>query len=324
MESEFVWSKKNAGRTSQFPGVYTARPQLCDSLVKRILRSFFENPAAPCAWMSTTNREALRALEDFITDPSPLNQQTVTFTVGTEDRCEHVMFLRGLFAHDVLGFILNRRPQENYGVPPASRGTLLAVPYDAADVPSMRSHFAQPDVCIGLTFLAYFHRGLTFDQFHQAVKVLVEMPAALRTREARLWQPLIPHEVSFPADGDVDLNNVAMVTELYPILHDTIPVIGFWVRFCVLEQECKHFPSMLMGSAWDIANVPRAVGFSGTSDAQCLLPESIRFEDHPSDAISGATGQMIRLVTKHTIGTVETIAASVNTAGRSDGCAPCP
>ncbi|CUG26494.1 Hypothetical protein, putative, partial [Bodo saltans] len=315
MESEFVWSKKNAGRSSQFPGAYTMQPQLSEVLVKRILQTFFENPAAPCAWVSTADRGAL---ENFVTDQCPLDQNIVASTVGAGDHCEHVMFLRGLFAHDVLGFILNRRPQENYGVPPASRGTLLAVPYDAADTPSQRSDFAQPDVCIGLTFLAYFHRGITFPQFHQALTVLVQQPPALRTREARLWQPLIPEEISFPADGDVDLNNVAMVNGLYDVLHDTIPVIGFWVRFCVLEQECKHFPSMLMGSAWDIANVPRAVGFSGTSDAQCLLPESIRFEDHPSDTISGATGHMIRLVTKHTIGTVETIAASVNTVGRSE------
>lgn len=57
---------------------------------------------------------------------------------------------------------------------PAARKR-LAVPYRAADTPSERSEWAQPEVALLLTHLAYYHDGLSLEQFSQALAVLMSM-----------------------------------------------------------------------------------------------------------------------------------------------------
>lgn len=50
-----------------------------------------------------------------------------------------------------------------YGVPDEERKKekRVAVPYEAADVPSKKNEYSQPDVSILLSFLAYYNEGLT-------------------------------------------------------------------------------------------------------------------------------------------------------------------
>ena len=49
----------------------------------------------------------------------------------------------------------------------------LAVPFRAADTPSERSEFKQPDVALMLTHLAYYRDGLSLQELQQALKVLM-------------------------------------------------------------------------------------------------------------------------------------------------------
>ncbi len=49
----------------------------------------------------------------------------------------------------------------------------MAVPYRAAHTPSERSEFAQPDVSLLLTHLAYYYDGLRLPEFTAAVGVLL-------------------------------------------------------------------------------------------------------------------------------------------------------
>ena len=51
----------------------------------------------------------------------------------------------------------------------------LAVPFRAADTPSERSEYAQPDVALLLTYLSYFYDGLTKEQLRSALEQLVDM-----------------------------------------------------------------------------------------------------------------------------------------------------
>ena len=51
--------------------------------------------------------------------------------------------------------------------------TRMAVPYRAAHTPSERSEFAQPDVSLLLTHLAYRYDGLTLPEFTAAVERLL-------------------------------------------------------------------------------------------------------------------------------------------------------
>ncbi len=48
----------------------------------------------------------------------------------------------------------------------------LAVPYEAADIPSKKNDYAHPDVAILLSFLAYYNYGLTDDEVLECMNKL--------------------------------------------------------------------------------------------------------------------------------------------------------
>ena len=53
----------------------------------------------------------------------------------------------------------------DFGAPGEKHHKKVAVPYEAADVPSIRSEYAHPDLAIFVSYIAYFEKGLTKDQF---------------------------------------------------------------------------------------------------------------------------------------------------------------
>eukprot|EP00967_Tisochrysis_lutea_P089067 scaffold126661_cov28-Tisochrysis_lutea.AAC.3 len=76
---------------------------------------------------------------------------------------------------------------------PRSRAK-LAIPFISKDVPSNASEFAQPDVVIGLTLLAYRYEGMRYEDFVEALDKVMkdfaleggepdERPSALRHRK---------------------------------------------------------------------------------------------------------------------------------------------
>ena len=74
-----------------------------------------------------------------------------------------IYVLRGYFAFGVLEHCLVLRNNVNYGIPSIERKKKkrLAIPYEAADIPSKRNDFAHPEVAILLTYLSYYNFGLT-------------------------------------------------------------------------------------------------------------------------------------------------------------------
>lgn len=51
----------------------------------------------------------------------------------------------------------------------------MSVPYEAADIPSKRNEFAQPDVSIILTFISYYTKGIDLDSFYECLDELKRM-----------------------------------------------------------------------------------------------------------------------------------------------------
>ena len=51
----------------------------------------------------------------------------------------------------------------DYGVPDEERKLIkkVAVPYEAAGIPSKKNEYSQPDVSIILSYLSYFNTGLS-------------------------------------------------------------------------------------------------------------------------------------------------------------------
>jgi hypothetical protein len=55
----------------------------------------------------------------------------------------------------------------------ASAKKRMSVPFRAADLPSERSEFSQPDVALLYTHLAFYHDGLSLHEFKAAVQMLL-------------------------------------------------------------------------------------------------------------------------------------------------------
>ena len=71
----------------------------------------------------------------------------------------HLYAIRGALACAVLEHCLSLRCGVTYGVPDDDRkkDKRVAVPYEAADIPSKKNEYSQPDVSIILSFLAYYN-----------------------------------------------------------------------------------------------------------------------------------------------------------------------
>ena len=71
----------------------------------------------------------------------------------------------------------------NYGIPNKEHKKRIAVPYDAADIPSTKSEYQHPDVSIFLSYFAYYTKGLTYEQFLEALKKLLTLSSTSKTIE---------------------------------------------------------------------------------------------------------------------------------------------
>ena len=63
----------------------------------------------------------------------------------------------------------------------------MAVPFRAARTPSERSEFAQPDVALLLTTLAYYHDGLSRAEVLEALSVLLALGGSAREDRYQEW-----------------------------------------------------------------------------------------------------------------------------------------
>lgn len=79
-----------------------------------------------------------------------------------------ILALRGMLGFGILEHCLSMRAGVEFGVPSEDHqsGKRVGVPYDAADVPSKRSEYAQPDLSILVSYVSYYMKGITFDQFN--------------------------------------------------------------------------------------------------------------------------------------------------------------
>ncbi|KAF7328474.1 hypothetical protein MVEN_02534300 [Mycena venus] len=223
----------------------------------------------------------------FITEPTP----TISL-VRLRETCEHtalwtgILLRRGILAGGVLVFALQKkRWRVDYGLDP--RRTMLAVPYTAKDVPSLRTDFGHPDVAIVLTCLSYYYEGLTDKQVDLSLELLLALSNP--TLEYESWVrnvskiPVSLREVIGINMEDPDQRRNILI----PLFCRNLAVVNFYLRQVVFPKEAKQFPYKLATSAWDLAGKKKhfVTGFSGTNDGQYLLPTSIVQQD-PLDQLS--------------------------------------
>ncbi|KAI9441030.1 hypothetical protein H4582DRAFT_2128066 [Lactarius indigo] len=202
-----------------------------------------------------------------------------------------ILLLRGLLVdgEGILGYVLKaRRWRVDYGLDPGR--TLLAVPYRAKDVPSLRAEFGHPDVAIALTCLSYYYGGLTKLQVLQCFDLLTKLDNP--DMEYDQWVEFgegVP--ISLRQVNGVNTKDDTQVDEyLVPLFSRNTRVIDFYLSHVVFPRAAKEFPSKLSTSAWDLVEDKTNVttGFSGTNDNRFLLPTSITQEDPVSQLSTNA------------------------------------
>eukprot|EP00966_Prymnesium_polylepis_P200686 4650253-Prymnesium_polylepis.1 len=210
--------------------------------------------------------------------------------------------LRGFLACGVLLHVLSKRYDVEYGINPAGKKR-LAVPFRANQTPAERAEYGHPDCAIALTTLAYHYRGLSLQQFTNALKVLLAYEDAAQNY-FRDWVELsLPRMKQSGADWEsvqrvdqIDPQNHTQAKLLYEYFRFNELAINFWLNHCVFPQESMQHPQKLVANAWHLVANPRYVhseldgcddahgataatvhGFSGTNDNHRMLPLQVDY-----------------------------------------------
>ncbi|KAG1750381.1 uncharacterized protein EDB91DRAFT_686470 [Suillus paluster] len=198
-----------------------------------------------------------------------------------EDHCRDttvwpgLLVLRGLLACSILVYALKeRRWRVDYGLAP--KRTMLAVPFRAKDMPSLRAEFGHPDVAVTLTCLSYYYAGLTLQQLMVCFELLLK-----QDNPALEYESWVHGLQSVPDSlrhlSGINTESAEQLPDLQQLFAFNKAVIDFYLSRAVFPKEAKGFPSKLTCSGWDLAQEKShlTTGFSGTNDNRYLLPSSM-------------------------------------------------
>ncbi|KAH0338328.1 hypothetical protein KCU81_g7698, partial [Aureobasidium melanogenum] len=193
-----------------------------------------------------------------------------------------ILILRGLFARDILSFVLLRkRWLVEYGLDPAR--CLMAVPYQAKGVPTQNSEFGHADVGVVLTCLSYYYTGLSMAQVEDCFRILLKDTNAQDIYTGWALASNLP--ANFSSLDSINLDDRLLCQKsLFPKLQYTLECIDFFLNQVVFPKEGKEFSKRLSASGWDIPSSSASLdlvttGFSGTNDSRVILPYSIEQQD---------------------------------------------
>ncbi|KAJ1300163.1 hypothetical protein OPQ81_011915 [Rhizoctonia solani] len=176
-----------------------------------------------------------------------------------------LLLVRGLLASGILVFVLkNKHYRVDYGLD-TSR-SLVAVPYCAKDIPSLRAEFGHPDISVVLTCFSYYYHGLTHDQLEFCFDLLFKLDNP--SLEYEQW---VKRNENIPNDleqlNGVNIKDRQQFTErLVPAFAHNSATIDFFLSSVVFPKAAKAFP-------------PKTIDISGTNDNRYLLPTSISQAD---------------------------------------------
>ncbi|KAG1725817.1 uncharacterized protein EDB91DRAFT_82798 [Suillus paluster] len=154
-----------------------------------------------------------------------------------------LLVLRGLLACGILVYALKeRRWRVDYGLAP--KRTMLAVPFRAKDMPSLRAEFGHPDIAVTLTCLSYYYAGLTLQQLMLCFELLLKQdnpassmnPGCLDFSPSQKVYATLAVSIQNPRSSSVTSSNCS---------HPTRAVIDFYLSRVVFPKEAKGFPNKL-------------------------------------------------------------------------------
>lgn len=185
-----------------------------------------------------TSKECTETLRDDVFQVFPIGQKR-----------QKVLILKGLLGRRILLASLMKRVRVDFGV--RKGNTLMAVPYRAKDVPSEKAEFADLDLVIVLTQLAYYANGLNNEQLDVAFALLFKLDLSDREGEYSLWVDGLNHcPEKLKSLSGINLDDLEQKNkELFPLLNRNTRVIDFWLSRTVFLRETMQFSRSLTVSA---------------------------------------------------------------------------
>ncbi|KAK1946350.1 hypothetical protein P3T76_001903 [Phytophthora citrophthora] len=280
---------------------------LREELKKAVVLDLIDNAPFEFMWLNTFGgTDAREALVKAITDSS------VSLEEALEDQLSklgpyvtQLLALRGFVAFGVLEHCLEKRYRVNFGLPvPNTRQKKIAIPFRAADVPSERSEFSHPDVCIMLTLLGYYHGGLRNEEIRSAFMMLLRLDISEQHQVYDRWYTSV--KVGLSVEGRVALCDVRHISitdtrqfeTLCRVYRFCMEAINFYLNTCVFPKDTQQYPQRLSRTAWNLAAGKNTIGFSGTNDNHRLLPLSVQQVEPNEPSLLGTNGKMIDTIVK--------------------------
>ncbi|KAG6975154.1 hypothetical protein JG688_00002681 [Phytophthora aleatoria] len=275
---------------------------LREHLKKAVALDLIDNAAFELMWLHTLgNGNACASLVMAITDISgSLHEALGNHLHKFSPYIFQLLALRGLVAFGVLEHCMEKRYRVDFGLPLLGiRSKKIAIPFRAADVPSGRSEFSHPDVCIVLTLLGYYHRGLTNEEVRSTFQMLLRLDISEQRQQYSQWFESVKAGLSDEnrkALGDVrhiSLADARQFETLYKAYTFCMEAINFYLNTCVFPRDTAQYPQRLSRTAWNLAAGASNIGFSGTNDNHRLLPLSVTQCEPNEPSLLGTNGKMI-------------------------------
>ncbi|KAE9143708.1 hypothetical protein PF005_g12395 [Phytophthora fragariae] len=275
---------------------------LRDELKRALVLDLIDNAPFEFMWLKTFGDAGARdSLVQAITD------STSSLEGALGDRMQklapyitQLLALRGLVAFGVFEHCLEKRYRVNFGLSsPGTRPKKIAIPFRAADVPSERSEFSHPDVCIVLTLLGYYHGGLTDDEVRSAFRMLLRLDISEQEQQYNRWYSGVQSRLNAEERKalcdvrHVSLADARQFETLCRVYKFCMEMINFYFNTCVFPKDTQQYPQRLSRTAWNLAAGDNNIGFSGTNDNHRLLPLSVTQREPNEHSLLGTNGKMI-------------------------------
>ncbi|KAF1773425.1 Protein of unknown function DUF3645 [Phytophthora cactorum] len=258
-------------------------------LKKALALDLIDNSLSWCVSLQTALGEHMQKLSSYI------NQ---------------LLALRGLIAIGVLEHCLEKRYRVDFGLPlPDTRPKKIAIPFRAADVPSEQSEFSHPDVCIALTLLGYYHRGLSDKEVQLTFEKLLRLDISEQVHQYGRWYASAKPD-SKNAEirktlcdvRHISLTDARQFKTLCNVFRFCMETINFFLNTDVFPKDTQQYPQRLSRTAWNIAAGGNNIGFSGTSDNHRLLPLSVTQLEPVYPLLLGTNGDMLHKIMQESHG----------------------
>lgn len=288
LQADFPGSIEVSATSSWLPTVQFLRTDVEDELHRLIVEDVAAGKAPFLYREGLVDDKTRTAIKRVLSEKS-LDKGLFRKAVNSFSRPESakimLLTVRGFITCNILVLCLAKRWNVQYGLHP--RRPPVAVPYMAKGVPSELSEYGHPDVAIMLTCLSFYSAGLSYEQFRQAIKHVLDSEDAAFEYEKLTSGSILPP--SLRHWNFINLEDETQMRLLWEHLCRTQVVTDYYMNNFVFPLYARQFTIKLQASAWDIprATEPdttlsaRTTGFSGTNDNRYLLPMTIQQEDLP-------------------------------------------